>query len=109
MSPTTTKQRTTTHFDETILHGQVKTTPLSEKFGLDWWGRLPSLASELFDLEGPNWEILGILANYLFRILFDFVVIIGCDLEKKKKIGLVGEGFGGGDEMRLSNLVMRGL
>ena len=98
MSPTTTKQRTTTHFDETILHGQVKTTPhaLSEKFGLDWLriggGRLPSLASELFDLEGPNWEILGILANYLFRILFDFVVIIGCDLEnQKKKIGLVGE------------------
>ena len=107
MSPTTTKQRTTTHFDETILHGQVKTTPhtLSEKFGLDWLriggGRLPSLASELFDLEGPNWEILGILANYLFRILFDFVVIIGCDLEnQKKKLDLLvrqSEGFWWGD------------
>ena len=92
MSPTTTKQRTTTHFDETILHGQVKTTPSQKNLDLIGGGRLPSLASELFDLEGPNWEILGILANYLFRILFDFVVIIGCDLEnQKKKIGLVGE------------------
>ena len=60
--------------------------------GGDYYRVVPSLASELFHLEGPNWEILGILANYLFRILFDFVVIIGCDLEnQKKKIGLVGE------------------